>query len=152
MTTTTSTPSFSQVSNSTSVRAIPGSVCRWERRAGLSALGVLAPSLAAWWLARSFLTPPRHRALRPERGALAAADSFVLPFGRGLLRAWRWGEGPAVLLVHGWGGRGGQTLALVAPLLRAGCAVVTFDGPAHGGSTGRPPRSRHRTIALRTTR
>ena len=137
MTATTSAPSVSWFRNSTSVRAVTGSVCRWERRAGLSTLGVLAPSLAARWLARSFLTPPRHRALPPERDALAAADGFVLPFGRGLLRAWRWGEGPAVLLVHGWGGRGGQLMALAAPILRAGCAVVTFDGPAHGSSTGR---------------
>src|SRR6266568_473872 len=137
MTTTTSTASLSPVANSTSVRAVTGSVCQWKRRAGLSALGAMAPSLAAWWLARKFLTPPRHRAPPRERGALAAADGFVLPFGRGLLRAWRWGEGPPVLLVHGWGGRGGQLLALAAPILRAGCAVVTFDGPAHGDSTGK---------------
>ncbi len=137
MTTTTSTQSSSRINNSTGVRARNGPICRWERRAGMSALGALAPSFAAWWLARGFLTPPRHRTPPPERSALEAADGFALPFGRGQLRAWRWGEGPAVLLVHGWGGRGGQLLALAPPILRAGCAVVTFDGPAQGHSTGR---------------
>ncbi|HEX7623382.1 MAG TPA: alpha/beta fold hydrolase [Anaeromyxobacteraceae bacterium] len=53
-----------------------------------------------------------------------------------------------MLLVHGWGGRAGQTLALVPPLLRAGCAVVTFDGPAHGSSTGRTASVRDFARAL----
>jgi pimeloyl-ACP methyl ester carboxylesterase len=53
-----------------------------------------------------------------------------------------------VVLVHGWGGRGGQTLALVPPLLQAGCAVVTFDGPAHGSSTGRTASVRDFALAF----
>jgi len=48
-------------------------------------------------------------------------------------------RGPArgtALLVHGWGGRGGQLGALVAPLRAAGLRVVAFDHPAHGASEG----------------
>jgi pimeloyl-ACP methyl ester carboxylesterase len=54
-----------------------------------------------------------------------------------VLRAWRLGEGPAVLLVHGWGGRAEQLAPFVAPLRAAGCAPVLFDAPAHGASSGR---------------
>jgi pimeloyl-ACP methyl ester carboxylesterase len=50
-----------------------------------------------------------------------------------------WGEGPrTVYLVHGWGGRGTQFGALVAPLLETGHRVVMFDGPSHGDSDAGP--------------
>jgi len=97
----------------------------------------IAPSLAAFAGARLFLTPPRRRASRGEREALAAGDAFVVRAGRERLRAWRFGAGPPVLLVHGWGGRGGQMAAFIPPLVAAGCSVVAFDAPAHGASTGR---------------
>jgi pimeloyl-ACP methyl ester carboxylesterase len=45
--------------------------------------------------------------------------------------------GPPVLLVHGWGGRGGQLAPLGAALAEAGCAPVLFDAPGHGASPGR---------------
>ena len=55
----------------------------------------------------------------------------------GSLHAWSWGSGPVVLLVHGWGGLGGQLRAFVEPLTRRGYRVVTFDAPGHGRSGGR---------------
>jgi pimeloyl-ACP methyl ester carboxylesterase len=66
------------------------------------------------------------------------------------LQAWRFGgSGPAVLLVHGWGGRGGQLGAFVGPLCAAGFSVVTFDGPAHGRSTGRTSSAVQHAVAVR---
>ena len=47
------------------------------------------------------------------------------------------GRGPAVLLAHGWGGRGAQMRAFVPALVTAGYRAVVFDGPAHGLSAGR---------------
>lgn len=52
------------------------------------------------------------------------------------LATWTWGEGPTVLLAHGWEGRAAQLAPLVAPLLDEGFRVVAFDMPAHGSSTG----------------
>ncbi len=120
--------------NSTTVRSY---VAPWALRAGITALGAVAPPLAERAVERIFLTPPRHAAPPQEREVLASADRFTVPFGRGRLQAWRSGEGPAVMLVHGWGGRGGQMMTLAPALRRAGCSVVTFDGPAHGASSGR---------------
>jgi len=53
------------------------------------------------------------------------------------LAVWRWGQGPLVILTHGWGGRAGRFSALAAALVARGFAVVLFDAPAHGASKGR---------------
>jgi pimeloyl-ACP methyl ester carboxylesterase len=60
-----------------------------------------------------------------------------VPYRGDALAAWRHGSGPAVLLVHGWGGRGGQLAQFAPALVEAGCTAVTFDAPAHGSSPGR---------------
>jgi pimeloyl-ACP methyl ester carboxylesterase len=106
-------------------------------RFGASALAAAAPTLAARLGARLFLTPPRHSPPRREREALARGDGLAVRVGRDTLRGWRFGEGPAVLLVHGWGGRGGQLASFAPALVEGGCSVIAFDGPAHGSSTGR---------------
>ena len=64
-----------------------------------------------------------------------ARTSHVRCAGRDL-HVFSWGSGPAVLLVHGWGGRAEQMCALVVPLIAAGHQVIAFDAPAHGTSAG----------------
>lgn len=46
------------------------------------------------------------------------------------------GEGPAILLVHGWAGGGHQLLPIARPLVARGFSVSFFDLPAHGESEG----------------
>jgi pimeloyl-ACP methyl ester carboxylesterase len=46
----------------------------------------------------------------------------------------KWGSGPIVYLVHGWGGVRGQLDPFVAPLVQSGHTVVAFDAPSHGDS------------------
>lgn len=48
---------------------------------------------------------------------------------------WTLGNGPRVLLAHGWGSRGSHLAAFVDPLVE-GFSVVVFDAPAHGDSSG----------------
>jgi pimeloyl-ACP methyl ester carboxylesterase len=105
-------------------------------RLGLAMTSAVSPRLAALAAERLFLTPPRRRNSRNDRDATRGGEPLVIAFGRERLRAWRFGEGPAVLLLHGWGGRAGQLASFIAPLVAAGCSVVAFDAPAHGGSTG----------------
>ena len=119
-------------------------------RLGMRALAA-APPLAAWAGERLFLTPPRHEAPPRERKALRDAATFDVPFRGGRLRAWRWGgEGAPILLVHGWGGRGGQMASFAPSLLAAGFPVVTFDGPAHGRSDGRLASAPDFAVAIGT--
>ena len=106
-------------------------------RSAFRATDALAPDLARRFAQRLFTAPPRHRAPEAERAVLAHACRFTFQSGGLRLKGWSWGEGPAVLLAHGWGGRGGQLHAFVQPLLDEGHSVLTFDGPGHGGSEGR---------------
>jgi predicted alpha/beta hydrolase family esterase len=101
-------------------------------RAAFAALSRLAPALAARQAERLFLTPPRHPRPAAEVAALAAARTATLDVGPHRIPIWQWGQGPAVLLVHGWGGRGGQLAPLVPPLVARGLSAVAFDGPGHG--------------------
>lgn len=119
---------------STNVRLPIG--LRWWRAAFLL-LQRVWPSAAAALAERLCCLPPRHPEPAREREALRAGRPLRIRFRSGFLRAWRFGQGPAVLLVHGWGGRGGQMTPFVEPLVAAGFSVVTFDGPGHGRSSGR---------------
>lgn len=52
------------------------------------------------------------------------------------VQTYAWGDGPAVLLVHGWGSRATHFAALIRSLTGAGLRCVAFDAPAHGESPG----------------
>ena len=106
-------------------------------RASFRLTGSFLPSLTAQIARRIFMTPMKFRRTSSEKKILARAHPFEIKVGNTLVKAWRWGEGPQVLLVHGWSGRGGQMIAFVDPLLEAGYSVLTFDAPAHGDSEGK---------------
>lgn len=72
--------------------------------------------------------------LRPQDTVLLeGADCFH--FGPDESRiAWSVGQGPLVLLVHGWGGRGTQMGGLAHALANIGFRCVFFDAGGHGDS------------------
>jgi len=86
---------------------------------------------AAFFVPRPFPTRPHHQAL------LDRARPFTVPTLGRAVRGWEWGEGPPVLLSHGWASRGIQLHRFVEPLVAAGFQVVAYDNPAHGESDGR---------------
>jgi pimeloyl-ACP methyl ester carboxylesterase len=125
------------IQNSTTVRAPSVPPLFRLIRAGLAALSRLSPPTAALVAERIFLKPRRHARPARERALLGSARPFTVAGEDGALRAWEWGtEGPRVLLVHGWEGRGTQLVDLVPPLVARGFRVVTFDMPGHGDSPG----------------
>lgn len=106
-------------------------------RTGFRLLGATAPPLAARAAARLFRTPPKHRSSPQEQETLATGRLATLRRGSLCLATWSWGEGLPVILVHGWGSRGGRLASFVHPLVESGFSVVTFDAPGHGASSGR---------------
>jgi pimeloyl-ACP methyl ester carboxylesterase len=125
-----------QSKKGTTVRARPvGNIawwrhlCRWLSRIS----NTLAARLVSWLFLRP---PPRQRLPLRAQLVLAAGQRLEVAFQDTSLGVWRWGRGPVVLLVHGWGGSAGQLQAFVQPLVSAGFTVVAFDAPGHGVSGG----------------
>jgi pimeloyl-ACP methyl ester carboxylesterase len=54
----------------------------------------------------------------------------------GEIAVWHWGDGPRVLLAHGWGSHAGRLTSFVPGLLASGFGVIAFDAPGHGASPG----------------
>jgi pimeloyl-ACP methyl ester carboxylesterase len=83
------------------------------------------------------LTHPRRALPSAEDQAVlaGAARLKVLHLGN-LLAAWAWGEGPPVLLLHGWESHAGHLAGFVPALLQAGFGVWALDAPGHGQSEG----------------
>jgi pimeloyl-ACP methyl ester carboxylesterase len=128
-------------SNSTNVRnhnpLIAAAALTWHRLS-LAVASALAPERAVDTAARLFSTPPRYAHTAGELELLATGTRFDVRVGFVALAAWRFGSAdhPAVVLSHGWGGRGAQLRSFVKPLLDAGYQVVLFDHAGHGLSGG----------------
>ncbi|MBL8977716.1 MAG: alpha/beta fold hydrolase [Gemmatimonadetes bacterium] len=105
-------------------------------RAAFRTLGRLAPERAARLAESVFTHPPRAETRPYEDEFLASGAPLEIPTSVGTLAAWRWGAGPTVLLVHGWGSRAARFRVLVPRLVQAGFSAVAYDGPAHGRSSG----------------
>lgn len=100
------------------------------QRRSLSALLRAFPRTTAPWLARQFLTPRGRQAPLDLRDA--TVESIAVRGNQ--IDIGLWGEGPLVLLVHGWAGGGVQFDLLRAELVGRGFRVACFDAPAHGAS------------------
>ena len=121
--------------NSTNVRNV---VAFAFQRLHLSVASVLAPERAIDTAARLFATPPRFAHTAREQELLGTGQRFDVIAPDGRLAAWRFGNParPAIVVSHGWGGRGAQFRAFVPALLEAGYQVVVFDHIGHGLSEG----------------
>ena len=57
--------------------------------------------------------------------------------GQKRITVWIWGEGPRVVLAHGWEGTARDMVPIALALAERGRSVTVFDMPAHGASTGK---------------
>lgn len=91
------------------------------------------PRLGAAVLAELCMAPRRRRApLATPRGV----THTELRVGKRRVRVHTYGEGPLVVLVHGWQGGASQLSTLAACVCAAGFRVALFDMPAHGEAPG----------------
>jgi pimeloyl-ACP methyl ester carboxylesterase len=138
---------FVPATKSTIVR-LSRAALRPSMRTAFTILGHAAPGLAATWALDLFFTPRGRRGSRRIRAVLADARRFDLTVRGQRVAAWSWGDGPAVYLVHGWAGVGGQLAAFVPVLTAHGFRAVAFDAPGHGDSEGRRSSIVHFADAL----
>lgn len=103
-------------------------------------LQLFSSSITSKFAAKLFITPVNYPT--PEREKVmfeSAQKSFltidsiqkkveILSYGYSTKK---------VLLVHGWAGRSTQMYMVADKLLEKGYMVISFDGPAHGNSSGK---------------
>jgi pimeloyl-ACP methyl ester carboxylesterase len=106
-------------------------------RAGFRATQAVSTGAAARLGDRLFCTPPSSSVPAAVRELFTHAERSSVVADGDRVAVWRWGSGPAVALVHGWGSRAARLAVHVEPLLAAGFSVVAYDAPAHGESEGR---------------
>ena len=93
-----------------------------------------APAAGAWWTTRLWCTVPSAGSARADnRPRPGSIRSLRMPGGRSVVTE-TWGTGPAVYLVHGWGGWRGQLGSFVDALTSRGYRAIAFDAPSHGDS------------------
>jgi pimeloyl-ACP methyl ester carboxylesterase len=102
-------------------------------RSGLAALNTVSSTAAASAARGLFLKPPP-----PPIARNVAGEGHRVELKTAGLRAvaWKYGEGPHVYLLHGWGGRAFQLSSFVKPLVAAGHTAVLLDAPGHGEAAG----------------
>jgi len=112
-------------------------------------VGRVAPNAVLPWLYHAWFKTRRNNRSKAEQYWLDQAHYESIDYEDCLIATWCWGDGPAVLLVHGWNGRGAQLGAFIEPLCRAGYQVIAFDAPGHGQTTGHRADTLSYTGALR---
>jgi pimeloyl-ACP methyl ester carboxylesterase len=100
-------------------------------RAALRTLAFVAPPLAVRAAARLFRYP-----IRPHDHELPG-ERFSVRVNRHVVRGGVLGEGPLVILLHGWGGSEQQFDVLGNALVERGFRVATLSAIGHGASTSR---------------
>ena len=94
------------------------------------------PSMIEKMVLRLFFAPVSYKLNPDEKALLDKGKSFSIDVNNRIIQCWQWGEGPVVILAHGWNGRGIQFQPLIDSLLKANYSVITFDAPGHGDSEG----------------
>lgn len=96
------------------------------------------PELSARFLADRFLVPwSKIPGLQADEGPL---ETLTVENQRAVARVF--GQGPLVVLSHGWAGSGPQLLELGRAIAERGFRVAVFDAPAHGSAPGRTTHAR----------
>lgn len=101
-----------------------------------SRLGPVLPGLLGRWAYRLWFQTRRFPEPAAGKQATSRARRSTLQVDGIPVAVYSWGQGPVVLFVHGWSGRGSQAAALVGPLTGAGYRVVSVDAPGHGNTPG----------------
>lgn len=106
--------------------------------------GQIIQFFSTYWAMRYaislFGSPQKHKLPKREQSFYSKAKSgrIFVPSINKEIQLYRLGKSDKkVLLTHGWSGRGTQFYKIAEGLVKNGYEIVSFDGPAHGESTGK---------------
>ncbi|MGC2165085.1 MAG: alpha/beta fold hydrolase [Gallionella sp.] len=114
-------------------RTITSSTTYWLTKAAFH----IAPNKTAKLMREKGFRVRQYPLSADQHALMQQARSFHLEFNGNAIKVFEWGDGPVVLLVHGWAGRALQFDALIRSLLTKGYRVVAFDHKGHGESSTR---------------
>jgi len=97
----------------------------------------IAPSLANKWSVNLFLSPRRSALTTAGKRMLEKVEVFEISAGGRSLKAYKMGEGPEVVCLHGWAGKATQFSYIADALVEAGYTFVAVDAWAHGLNPGK---------------
>ncbi len=97
----------------------------------------IMPILAKKVVKNLFFAPRKYKIRPEEKQLLDESEPFEIVVNDKRIQCWKWGQGPGILLAHGWNGSGIQMHRFIHPLLDKGYAVIAFDAPGHGASDGK---------------
>ena len=103
-------------------------------------LELISVRLSSLFGMRLFMTPINYPIPKRERYMLKSAQKkrmFIDDINKEIEVLSYGYSRKKVLLVHGWCGRSTQLFAFADKLLENGYMVISFDGPAHGRSSGK---------------
>jgi len=115
-------------------------VFRTRRRVVRTSFNLLwncTPALSKRIFKRVLFSPSSYRINPLERNYLKHGRPFQIIVHDKVVRCWKWGHGPGILLAHGWSGRGIQLHPFIEPLTQRGYSAITYDAPGHGESQGK---------------
>jgi pimeloyl-ACP methyl ester carboxylesterase len=101
--------------------------------------GAVRPSATLQTARKLFSTPFRSSRARALAAPTGDARVDTIDVAGQAIATYTWGDPaqqPYVLFAHGWSSHGTRFLPWVPKLREAGFAVVAFDQPAHGRSSG----------------
>lgn len=102
----------------------------------LTVLWHLAPNATKNIILKRFFKPKSYALTPFEQQFLENGTLFHIHVQDKDIRCWKWGQGPGILFVHGWNGRGVNFAYFFKSVIDAGYSVITYDAPAHGESEG----------------
>lgn len=103
-------------------------------RRALGLLETFSPVVGSQWATDLWCTPPVVDASLRMPPGVPPSEPVEAHWKGHRVAGEAWGQGPAVYLVHGWGGCRAHLGVFVKPLVEAGHRVIAFDLPAHNDS------------------
>ncbi|MFT5722921.1 MAG: pimeloyl-ACP methyl ester carboxylesterase [Bacteroidia bacterium] len=100
-------------------------------------LGGIHPRLGAGIAFFLFFKPFRLKSHPKDLEKKATGTQLDFTIANKKTSAWYWGEGPVVILVHGWSSKGFHFRNFIDPMVKRGLTVVIPDLPGHVNSEGK---------------
>lgn len=102
----------------------------------ITAMWYLVPTMVRHIITKHVFSPRRYNLTPNERKYLEMGEPFRIHVHGKAIQCWKWGQGPGILFVHGWNGRGVHFRQFFEEFINAGYSVIAYDAPAHGESEG----------------